>query len=145
MTQLDLLRRFNRAHEIIVFDIERYVKEHGGYIRCHKSKYMKYLDPTDDRSGTVYKFDHIYMDNGECIVSYTDNTELGDIELKNLTFDELHDLLEDIIDRSTMDNDWSRYIDYLHEWADYHAGSINSGMSPVSFDEWMDNKREACE
>ena len=141
MTQLDLLRRFNRAHNIIVFDIEKYVKEHGGYIKCHKSKYMGFMDS----DAYVYKFDHIYMDNGECIVSYTDDTELGDTELKYLSFDELHDLIEDIIDRSTMDNDWSRYIDYLHEWADSHEKSHYGNMSPAPFDEWYDNEREVCE
>lgn len=144
MTQLGLLKRFNHSHAAIIVNLENYVREHGGHVECNKAVHMRYLNSTDERSDTVYQFDHIYIDShNECIVVYTEDTELGDIELKNLTCDELHDLILDICETNTKKrDDWSRYINYLHEWADYHAGSINSGMSPVSFDEWMDNEKE---
>lgn len=35
---------------------------------------------------------------------------------------------------------WQRYIAYLHEWADSHADESFSGMSPVCYDEWLDNE-----
>ena len=144
MTQLDLLKRFNRSHAVIVVNIENYVREHNRYVECSKTVHMRYMDSKDDQTDTVYQFDHIYIDShNECMVAYTEDTELGDIELQYLTCDELHDLILDIDDKNTNErDDWQRYIDYLHEWADCHAGSVHSGMSPVSFDEWMDNERE---
>ena len=38
---------------------------------------------------------------------------------------------------------WTRYVAYLKRWADSHSDSTCAGMSPVCFDEWMDN--ENCE
>ena len=142
MTLLDVYKRFNHAHDTIVCAIESYVKEHGGFIECRKSRHMRFMDSRDGETYTVYKFDHIYMSNGDCIVSYTEDTE---IELKLLTCDELNDLISDIIDRSKKENDWSRYINYLHEWADSHKLPSDKGMTPASFDEWYDNEREVCE
>lgn len=144
MTQLDLLKRFNRQHAIIVVNIENYVREHGGNVKCNKTVHMRYMDSKDDQTDTVYQFDHICInEQNECIAVYTEETELGEIELQYLSCDELHDLILDIDEVKTKkEDDWQRYIDYLHEWADCHAGSIHSGMSPVSFDEWCDNERE---
>lgn len=147
MTQLDLYKRFNHAHAVIVVNIENYVRENGGHIRCNKTLHMRYMDSMNADTRASYKFDHIYMRDGECIVAYTEDTELScdEIELNMLTCDELNDLINDMIERHPYKNgNWSRYIDYLHEWADSHAGSVHSGMSPVSFDEWMDNEREVC-
>lgn len=142
MTQLELYKRFNRAHATIVVNLENYVREHGGYVQCSKTVHMRYMDSKDDQTDTVYQFDHIYIDShNECIAVYTEDTELGEIELQYLTCDELNDLISDIIEDKRADN-WSRYIEYLHEWADSHKKSHNSGMSPVSFDEWYDNERE---
>ena len=39
-------------------------------------------------------------------------------------------------------SDWQRYIAYLHEWADSHADESYGGMSPVCYDEWLDNEEE---
>jgi hypothetical protein len=42
------------------------------------------------------------------------------------------------------DNDdevrWSRYINYLIEWAMEHSSIEYDGMSPVCYDEWCDNE-----
>lgn len=90
MTLLDLYKRFNHAHDIIVCAVESYVREHGGFIKCNKSRHMRFMDSRDGETYTVYKFDHIYMSNGDCIVSYTEDTEIDDMELKLLTCDYLY-------------------------------------------------------
>ena len=35
---------------------------------------------------------------------------------------------------------WSRYIDYLKQWAKTHASINCAGMSPACYDEWCDNE-----
>lgn len=146
MTQLELYKRFNRAQAMIVMNIENYVKEHGGYVECDKTVHMRYIDSKDDQTDTVYQFDHIYInEDHECIAVYTENTELSEIEIKYMSCDELHDLIGDIVvdtKSSYNEENWSRYIDYLHKWADAHKTLFNINMSPVSFDEWCDNERE---
>ena len=34
---------------------------------------------------------------------------------------------------------WKDYINYLHNWADEHSDEKFSGMSPVCYDEFLDN------
>lgn len=144
MTRDDLLKRFDRQHAVIVVNLENYVREHGGYVDCKKKVRMRYMDSTDENTDTVYQFDHIYADDFDVYAVYTEETELGEIELKYLSCDELYELICDIEETEPKRDYeiWQRYIDYLHNWADCHAGSVNSGMSPVSFDEWCDNEKE---
>lgn len=37
---------------------------------------------------------------------------------------------------------WARYIDYLIEWAFYHASDVYADSSPACYDEWLDNEYE---
>lgn len=46
---------------------------------------------------------------------------------------------------ATDENDrWSKYINYLIEWAMEHSGVEYDGMSPACYDEWCDNEDD-CE
>lgn len=37
-------------------------------------------------------------------------------------------------------SDWQGYITYLKEWADSHADETYMFMSPVCYEEWLDNE-----
>ena len=39
---------------------------------------------------------------------------------------------------------WKKYLKYLHKWADEHSNKNFYGMSPVCFDEWIDNEYYIC-
>lgn len=49
-------------------------------------------------------------------------------------------LLEEIPDEKTIQ--WSGYFAYLKEWMVEHGGVEFYGMSPASFDEWLENEKE---
>lgn len=40
---------------------------------------------------------------------------------------------------------WKRYIAYLFAWADDHKDGVFAGMSPVCWDEWLDEFEEEYE
>jgi hypothetical protein len=35
---------------------------------------------------------------------------------------------------------WQQYLAYLREWTNAHSDAEYYGMSPVCFDEWLDNE-----
>lgn len=35
---------------------------------------------------------------------------------------------------------WQKYLDYLTDWVYLHEDGAFCGMSPASFDEWLDNE-----
>lgn len=37
---------------------------------------------------------------------------------------------------------WNNYIEYLKDWARQHEGQEFEGMSPVCYDEFLDNESE---
>lgn len=37
---------------------------------------------------------------------------------------------------------WNNYIEYLKDWARQHEEEENEGMSPVCYDEFLDNESE---
>lgn len=37
---------------------------------------------------------------------------------------------------------WIGYLNYLANWTEEHKHINNYGMSPVCFDEWLDNEAE---
>ena len=41
-----------------------------------------------------------------------------------------------------MNNNWNNYIEYLKVWAEQHKEIENEGMSPVCYDEFLDNESE---
>lgn len=45
-------------------------------------------------------------------------------------------------DSKETDSNWDNYISYLHEWAAEHSNEAYAGMSPVCYDEWLDNECE---
>lgn len=49
-------------------------------------------------------------------------------------------LLEEIPDEKTIQ--WSGYFSYLKEWMEEHGGVEFYGVSPASFDEWLENEKE---
>ena len=97
MTLDDLNRNFERHHDAIAEDIRNYVKSNGGCVGCEKRWHMRFLDSTDDQSYSLYAFDHIYINQfDECIVVYTEDTDLGECEVIYLSCDEMCDLMNDI-------------------------------------------------
>ena len=39
-----------------------------------------------------------------------------------------------------MKTPWQQYIQYLKDWAEDHSSELCDGMSPVCYDEWLDNE-----
>ena len=39
-----------------------------------------------------------------------------------------------------MDNKWKLYIEYIKNWAEEHSDGAYAGMSPICYDEWIDNE-----
>lgn len=39
-----------------------------------------------------------------------------------------------------MKTPWQQYIAYLKDWAEDHSSELCKGMSPVCYDEWLDNE-----
>lgn len=37
---------------------------------------------------------------------------------------------------------WSNYIEYLKDWANQHQEPENEGMTPASWEEFLDNENE---
>ena len=40
---------------------------------------------------------------------------------------------------------WNNYIEYLKDWARQHEEEENEGMSPVCYDEFLDNEQNEAE
>ena len=143
MIRQDLVANFNHHHDRVARLIHSYVKEHEGYIKCNERKHVRYLDSSDEKSRTEYRFDYVYIDScGECVVVYTDNTDLGECEVDYLSCDEMYDLIKSFVEDSNPKTKWEGYISYLHEWAEDHSDMVSRGMSPASFDEWCDNEAQ---
>jgi hypothetical protein len=59
---------------------------------------------------------------------------------QNRYVDVLYMLVEDD-DAYYSDEDlWERYIAYLQDWIESHSSSVNLGMTPASYDEWLDQE-----
>lgn len=41
-----------------------------------------------------------------------------------------------------MKTNWDKYIEYLKRWAETHSDNEFEGMSPVCYDEFLDNEEE---
>jgi hypothetical protein len=41
---------------------------------------------------------------------------------------------------TTLERQWYLYLTYLVQWATDHIDLNHYGMSPVGFDEWVDNE-----
>lgn len=39
-------------------------------------------------------------------------------------------------------SNWNNYIEYLKDWARQHEEEENEGMSPVCYEEFLDNESE---